>query len=209
MSLSGSADERMALFPRGMLAETIPAGSVLIRVHHRARDPVWFGPPPGMPPQHRFDAPAGAYRTLYCAARLAGAFVESVLRRPSGRIVARAYVEERAWTELTTLRAFRLAKLCDEGLHWHSTDAAISASHDYTEPRRLASALYAVFPEADGIAYRARHNNGEICYALFDRVAVEDLMPGEPRPFAANRPAVDQLMALHGALFDTDPPVPP
>jgi hypothetical protein len=32
---------------------------------------------------------------------------------------------------------------------------------------------------------------------------------GEPQPFAAHRAVVDQLMALHGALFNTDPPVPP
>jgi hypothetical protein len=162
-----------------------------------------------VPPQHRFDAPNSEYRTLYCAARLAGAFVESLLRRPAGRVVARGYVEEHAWSELTVRRTLRVAKLRDEGLHWHSTDAAISASHDYIEPRRLALALYVAFPEVDGIAYRARHNNGEVCYALFDRVAVGDLVVGEPQQFAARRAVVDHLMALHGALFDTDPPVPP
>jgi RES domain len=207
--LSERAEVHAGRFPRGVLAETLPAGSVLIRVHHQARSPLWFGPKPGIPPQHRFDAPSGEYRTFYCAARLAGAFVESVLRKPAGRVVARAYVEERAWSELTVRRALRLAKLRDEGLHWHGTDAAISASNDYTAPRRLALALYTVFPEVDGIAYRARHNNGEVCYALFDRVAAGDLVPGKPQHFAAHRDVVDQLMALHGALFDTDPPVPP
>jgi hypothetical protein len=207
--VSEGAAARGVRFPRGMLAETLPAGSVLVRVHHQAHRPVWFGPRPGLPPQHRFDALAGEYRTLYCAARLAGAFVESMLRKPAGRIATRAYVEERAWSELTVRRALRLAKLRDEGLHWHGTDAAISASDDYTVPRRLALALYTAFAEVDGIAYRARHNNGEVCYAVFDRVAETDLVPGEPQPFAAHRAVVDQLMALHGALFDTDPPVPP
>lgn len=192
-----------------MLAETIPAGAVLIRVHHLAHGPVWFGPRPGLPPQHRFDAPAGEFCVLYCAARLAGAFVESILRRPAGRIVRRAYVEERGWSELTTRRALRLAKLRDEGLHWHGTDAAISAVGDYRTARHMALALYAAFPEADGIAYRARHNNGEICYALFDRVAVADLVTGPVQRFAEYPRVVEQLMALHGACFDTDPPVPP
>jgi hypothetical protein len=192
-----------------MLAETIPAGGVLIRAHHLGHGPVWFGPRPGFPPQQRFDAPAGEFRVLYCAARLAGAFVEAILRRPAGRIVRRAYVEERGWTELTTTRVLRLAKLRDEGLHWHGTDAAISASGDYRIARRTALALYAAFPEADGIAYRARHNNGEICYALFDRVAAADLVPGPVHRFAEYPSVVEQLMALHGAWFDTDPPVPP
>ena len=207
--MSQGAGARGVMFPRGTLAETLPTGSVLARVHHQARGPLWFGPKPGVPPQHRFDAPSGEYRTLYCAARLAGAFVESVLRKPTGRIVARAYVEELAWSELTVRRALRLVKLRDEGLHWHGTDAAISASDDYTVPRRLALALYTTFPEIDGIAYRARHNNGEVCYALFDRVSETDLTPGLPQLLAEHRAMVDQLMALHGALFDTDPPVPP
>lgn len=198
-----------ALFPRGLLAEVLPAGSVLMRVHHLAHGAVWFGPRSGILPQHRFDAPAGEYRTLYGAARLAGAFVESVLHKPAGRVIAWAYVEERGWSELTTRRTLRLAKLRDEGLHWHGTDAAISASNDYSAPRRLALALYTAFPELDGIAYRARHNNGEICYALFDRVSAADLILGPPQRFAEHRAVVDQLMALHGALFDTDPPVPP
>ena len=83
------------LFPRGLLAEVLPAGSVVVRVHHLAHDAVWFGPRSGVPPQYRFDALGGEYRTLYCAARLTAAFVESVLRRPAGRIIARPYVEAR------------------------------------------------------------------------------------------------------------------
>ncbi len=206
--MAGGAGAPTSLFPRGVLAEIVPAGSVIIRMHHQAHSPLWFGPRPGTPPQHRFDAPAGEYRVLYCAARLAGAFVESVLRKPAGRIVARAYIDERVWSEVTVRRALRLAKLRDEGLHWHGTDAAISASDDYTAPRRLAIALHTAFPDVDGVAYRARHNNGEVCYALFDRVTAADLVAGAPQRLAEHRAVVDQLMALHGALFDSDPPVP-
>jgi hypothetical protein len=146
---------------------------------------------------------------LYCAARLAGAFVESVLRKPAGRIVARAYVDERVWSVLTVQRVLRLAKLRDEGLHWHGTDAAISSSDNYAGPRRLALALHGAFPDIDGIAYRSRHNNGEVCYALFDRVSAADLVPGVPQRLAEHGGIVDQLMAMHGALFDTEMPVPP
>jgi hypothetical protein len=132
-----------------------------------------------------------------------------VLRKPAERIVARAYVDERVWSGVTVRRALRLAKLRDEGLHWHGTDAAISASNDYTTSRRLALALHTAFPDLDGVAYRARHNNGEICYALFDRVSAADLVPSPPQHLAEHRAEVDQLMDLHGALFDTDAPVPP
>jgi len=123
-----------------------------------------------------------------------------VLRKPAGRVVVKAYVDERGWTELTTRRAVRLAKLRDEGLHWHGTDAAISASDDYGFPSRLARTLRAAFPGAGGTAYRARHNNDEVCYALFDRVAAADLVPGPAGRFAEHRAVVDKPMTLHGAL---------
>ena len=208
MSQEGGA--AAALFPRGMLAQVLPAGSVLVRVHHLAHGPLWFGPRPGLPPQHRFDAPAGEDPARCIARRGSPAPSSSPCSTsPPVELSPRVYVEERGWSELTTRRALRLAKLRDEGLHWHGTDAAISASNDYGVPRRMALALYAAFPEADGIAYRARHNNGEVCYALFDRVSAGDLAPGVPQRFAEHRAVVDQLMALHGALFDTDPPVPP
>ena len=205
----GGTGTPTAQFPRGVLAEIIPVGTIIVRMHHESRGPLWFGPRPGISPQHRFDAPGGEYRMLYCAARLAGAFVESVLRKPAGRIVARAYVDDRVWSELTVRRMLRLAKLRDEGLHWHGTDAAVSASDNYAASRRLALALHAAFPEIDGAAYRARHNNGEVCYALFDRVSAADLAPGAPQRLSEHSGVVDQLMALHGALFDTDMPVPP
>jgi hypothetical protein len=94
-------------------------------------------------------------------------------------------------------------------LHWHGTDAAVSASDNYVASRRLALALHAAFPDIDGLAYRARHNNGEVCYALFDRVSAADLVPGAPQRLSERSGVVDHLMALNGALFDADMPVPP
>jgi hypothetical protein len=65
--------------------------------------------------------------------------------------------------------------------------AAAAASAAITAPpRRLALALYAAFSDADGIAYRARHNNGEICYALFDRVSIVGLVPAKEMPATLN-----------------------
>ena len=57
MRLAGGAGAPASLFPRGVLAEIVPAGSVIIRIHRQAHSPLWFGPQPGTPPRHRFDAP--------------------------------------------------------------------------------------------------------------------------------------------------------
>jgi hypothetical protein len=189
-------------FPAGLLAIDLPAGEIVVRVHHRDRGAIFFGPPPGTLPQNRFDAPSGEYRVLYAAERLEGAFVESVLRRPAGRVLRRAFVEERMWTPLRLGRSVTLAKILDEGLQFHRVDASISALDDYTGSRALALALYSDFPSLDGLAYRSRFNNGEVCFAIFDRVLPSEFiaMPGEH--FDAHPNRTDDLMKLHGAVFD-------
>ncbi|WP_234836216.1 RES family NAD+ phosphorylase [Sinorhizobium meliloti] len=155
----------------------------------------------------RFDAPAGQYRLLYVAQRLEGAFVETVLRRPANRIVRRAFVEERMWTPLRLHRQLVLAKLMDEGLLFHGVDASISAGADYAPSRALALALHEDYPDLDGLAYRSRHNNGEVCYALFDRVLSSDLVTLPGQRFEDDPARTDQLMRLHGAVFDTSLPI--
>lgn len=119
----------------------------------------------------------------------------------------RDFIEERMWTPLRLERSVTVAKVMDEGLLFHGVDAAVSAADDYGPSRILALALYQDFPSLDGLAYRSRHNNGEICYALFDRVVPSDLteMPGHL--FAANRTRIDELIRLHGAALDTSPRV--
>lgn len=190
-------------FPSGLRSVVLDAGDVVVRVHRKSQGAVFFGPDSGAPPQNRFDAPAGQYRVLYAAQRLEGAFVETVLRRPGNRIVKRAFVDERMWTPLRLQRAFVLAKIMDEGLLYHGVDASISATDDYGPSRALALALHDDYSGLDGLAYRSRHNNGEICYALFDRVLPTDLAEMSGQLFEKHPDRADQLMRLHGAVFDT------
>lgn len=194
-------------FTAGLLATTLDAGEIVVRVHRKVEGAIFFGPGAGRPPRHRFDAPSGEYQVLYAAQRLEGAFVETVLRRPTNRIVKRAFIEERLWTPPRLERTLTLAKVMDEGLLFHGVDASVSATEDYGPSRRLALALYEDFPALDGVAHRSRHNNGEICYALFDRVLRSELaeMPGHR--FEDNRARTDELLRLHGAILDTSPDV--
>jgi hypothetical protein len=190
-------------FPAGLLATTLDAGEIVVRIHRKAQAAIFFGPGTGKQPQYRFDAPSGEYQILYAAQRLEGAFVETLLRRPAHRVVKREFIEERMWTPVRIERTLTLAKIMDEGLLFHGVDASVSATDDYAPSRQLALALYEDFAELDGLAYRARHNNGEICYALFDRVLRPDLteMPGHR--FEENRDRTDELVRLHGAILDT------
>ncbi len=198
-----------ATFPKGVKTEILEAGTEIVRIHHRNQSAIWFGPKPGLPPAYRFDAPGQEYRTLYAASALDGAFVETILHGKSAdQIVSRAYVNQRAWTVLSVLRPLALMKLYDEGLFWHRTDARVSATDDYREPRRIALAAFEEVPGLDGVTYRSRHDNGELCHALFDRVRMADLKPGAVTLFQDHPADLDAMMARYGAMFDTSLPVP-
>lgn len=197
-------------FPKGIKLETLAAGSALVRIHHRNHGPIWFGPKAGLPPSSRFDAPDGQYRTLYAALTLDGAFVETILHgRVGTSILSRSFVFDRGWSVLRTMRDLRLAKLHGDGLFWHGTDASISSERDYTEPRRVALALHSEGADIDGISYRSRHNNNEVCVALFDRVDEWALQPQVACLFSHGDAELSRLMDLYGVALSPDTPIPP
>ncbi len=195
-------------FPSGLLAVPISAGAPLLRIHETTRSPVWFGPAPGTLPRYRFDAPTGEFRTLYCARNLTGAFAETMFRRAT-RVLSRSFVEARAWSIIAPNRILRVAKLYDEGLVRHGVTADICAGDDYAESRRFARDLFTKFPDVDGIAYRARHNNGQICYALFDRIDPSEWQTLSRNPFADEMRVAEKIMRQHGAIWDLGTAIPP
>jgi hypothetical protein len=194
-------------FPSGLLAISFAAGERMIRIHHQDRGPVFFGPAPGKPPGNRFDAPNGEFRILYTAQRLEGAFVETILRRPVDRILRKAFVYERCYSEIALRRTVTLAKMFDEGLQVHRIDAGAISIDNYGPSRKLALAVHEQFPQIDGVAYRSRYNNGEICYALFDRVGEADLDVVSTTRLEQIPVEVERMMRLHGAVFDESLPV--
>lgn len=191
-----------------LLSEVLPPGETLIRIHQSDRSPLWFGPAPGVAPGGRFEAPDGQYRTLYAAFDLTGAFVETVLHRPAGRIVRRAYLEARSFSTFHSRRPLTLAKLHGPGLLHHQAPPAISAGLDYPTSRAFALALFEQFPQVDGLAYRSSHNDDERCVALFDRVALDDLEIEQTTKLSDAPDLVDAIMAKHGAAYDTSAPIP-
>lgn len=179
----------------------------MIRVHHQDKGAIFFGPSPGKPASNRFDATSGEYRVLYAATRLEGAFVETVLRKPTGRVLRRAFVDERVYSAIAPSRPLTLIKIFDEGLQVLGIDAGAISIDDYAASRSLALALHQDFPTLDGVAYRSRYDNGEVCFAVFDRVPASNLVAGRAKRFEAAPVRVDNLMKRYGALFDTSPPV--
>lgn len=186
--------------PDDCLVIRLDPGTPLVRVHHKDNGAVWFGPAPGAVPGGRFDAPNGEFGTLYVAEHLKGAFVETALRR-ANRIVARPFVEQKAWSVLRPMRELTLVQLHGDGLIHFGVTSDICAGDDYGPSQALALALYKKFP-LDGIVYRARHNNDEICYALNDRVLPAQLHVVETSLFADHGPVADAILRRHGAVWD-------
>ncbi len=194
-----------ARFAKGLLSVEIPKGAEFVRIHWQTHGSVFFGPKPGTPPANRFDAPGGEYRVLYAAAELPGAYVETVLRHPF-RIMRRREADERAASRLQAQRPLHLAKVMDEGLQWHGVHAGEISVDNYGPSRQLALDFYTAFPTLDGLVYRSRYDNGQVCFALFDRVDPGDLVPMARLEFDKAPAVVDDLMRLYGAVFDTSPP---
>jgi len=71
---------------------------------------------------------------------------------------------------LHSTRALQLVELHGPGLSILGATAEVTASPPpYDLPQAWSAALHNHPGTFDGIAYRARHDNSEICYALFDR----------------------------------------
>jgi hypothetical protein len=176
--------------------EPLAPGTPLIRVHRLGLDPVFFGPGPGRPPTYRFDPPSGRCGVLYAALALAGALVETLLRNPQRRMVALADIEARGHVELACRRTLRLARLHGDGLQVVGTDAAI-ATGPY-EPCGLWADALLDHPDApDGILYASRHDNGQLCVALFERPGLV-LEAGAGTPLTSDLSRVAAILARYG-----------
>ncbi|WP_245456265.1 DUF6985 domain-containing protein [Rhizobium leguminosarum] len=84
-------------------------------------------------------------------------------------------------------RSLKLAKLFDEDLQFHQIDTGEISIDNYGPSRALALALHIEFQDLDGLAYRSRYNNREICFAIFDLVGPMNSMLNLSRPSPITR----------------------
>lgn len=192
--------------PDDGLVVGLSAGTPILRVHWRSNGPLWFGPAAGAPPGNRFDAPAGQYGTMYAAEELVGAFAETVLRK-GARIIGWPIVEKRSWSTLQLERNVTLAQLHGDGLLSWGVTSDICTGDNYGPSQALSLALFDL--GLDGIAYRSRHNNDRICYALFDRIAAADFTILDTSHFQNAPKIADALVRQHKAAWDPMAPLPP
>lgn len=121
----------------------------------------------------RLNDPDGNYGVRYGAAELSGAFAETFLREPGRALLPLDLIESKARATLRATRPLRLIALMGAGL------ARVGATAEVTHgglPYRVAQAwskaLWRHPERPDGIAYRARHDDDAVCFALFDNPPV-------------------------------------
>lgn len=145
----------------------VPVTQVLWRVHRWDRDPLWFGP--NDPPTGRFDAPAGEYGVCYFGGTLGVALLETLVRGMKVPIIARAALEARSASAVAPARPLRMLQLEGKGLSALGISAHQVSGDELAQCQDLARRAHENLLDVDGIQYRSRWDNSELCWALFDR----------------------------------------
>jgi hypothetical protein len=166
-------------FPPKDIAQRNPSlitigDATFYRFYRRGREPIFFD----RSTLGRFNSPDGSFGVLYAAKSLAGAFAETFLRNPGQRQLPDELIAQRGRADLRSRRPLHLVQL--HGRHFAALGATaevVAGAQPYDLPQAWADALHNHPGEFDGIAYRARHNDDEISYALFDRTkaAIDEL----------------------------------
>jgi hypothetical protein len=144
----------------------IPAGRELFRMYDLRFEPVFYD----RSSEGRLNAPDATYGVLYCAERPDGAFAETFLRRASRNQLALDVIAQRGMVTLVASAPLRLATLHGPGLARMGATAEIAhGGKPYEAPQAWSRAIHGHPDQVDGIAYHARHDDQELCYAIFDR----------------------------------------
>lgn len=144
---------------------TLAAGTCLHRFYTSAFDPIFFD----KSELGRFNAPDESYGVLYCARAAAGALAETFLRNPGRRVIDSGLLATKGYARLATKNDLTLISMAGPGLAIVGATAEITSSGPpYSVPQQWSAALKGHPIGADGIVYRSRHDDDQICYALFD-----------------------------------------
>ena len=149
-------------------------GERLHRFYPKGRDPIYFDRGLG----GRLNAPDGSYGVLYTARTAAGALAETFMRTPGRLSIDPALMAVKAYAQLEVLAPLIVIDFDGPGLPiLGATAEVVHGPPPYALPQCWSKALKTHRLHPDGIAYTARHDPDEECFALFDgapvRVALE------------------------------------
>ena len=150
---------------------TIAAAATIYRIYPSAYGSIFFD----TGSTGRLNAPDRSYGVLYAAEARDGAFAESFLRRVGRTALDDGLLAAKGLVTIRLLQPLRLASLFGPGLTILGATAEVTHSGvtSYDLSQSWSKALHDHPANLDGIAYRSRHDDNEICYAIFDRAALK------------------------------------
>lgn len=117
----------------------------------------------------RFNAPDGSFGVLYAALNTAGAFAETFLRNAGATVLPLDLLGRKGLVRLAPRRRLRLVHLHGPALSWMGATAEVAhGGLPYDVPQAWSAALRDHPARPDGIAYTARHDDAELCFAVFE-----------------------------------------
>jgi hypothetical protein len=172
MIVPGSAPEPPPdLHRRKLIIEEFPTGTQLYRFHPAAYEATYFDTSQN-PHGSRFNAPDGKYGVMYTAISLRGAFAETFLRTVGSTALSEAFVKSKACASYTLTHSLRAVRLRGYGLAPIGATASVcTCPPPYVIPQAWSAALRDHPDRPDAILYGSRHDDDQLCLAVFDRAA--------------------------------------
>lgn len=118
---------------------------------------------------HRFDAPLANFSTCYFSLFAYGAFAESLINRRHGQLLSMEDMTNYCLSVVRLARPLQLIHCHGEGLSLNGIEASISSTADRATTMALSVRLHEHTQLADGLVYRARHNDDQLSVVLYDR----------------------------------------
>lgn len=156
---------------------TLAAGTIVHRFYTAKYEPIYFD----KSLDGRLNAPDASYGVLYVAKDAKGAFAESFLRQPGRTLLSADLLSSKSYVRLQVSADLTLIKLAGPGLAVLGATAEVThGGLPYDAAQAWSKALSQHKTTPHGIAYYARHDDEELCYAIFDR-AQDALLEAERR----------------------------
>lgn len=162
--------------PERLATRSIDAGASLYRCHSMRHRAIHFG----RDSSNRFDDPENQFGVCYLSLSPSGAFAETLIRKPTGQLLEKSDLRNFGLTTIRTGKPLRLVQCHGKGLKLNGMDSRISSHTDRGRTQALARALHDHGDLADGLIYRARHDDDQFSIALFDRASSKLTDPGPP-----------------------------
>ncbi|MGL4962162.1 MAG: RES family NAD+ phosphorylase [Inquilinus sp.] len=136
------------------------------RCHPIAHGYMFFG----KSASYRFDDPLGLFGVLYLGKTREAAFAETCLRNVDATLVSESFLAKRAMIQVV-IKPVTLLQAYGPGLAKIGQTALISASSqdEYPLTQAFSREVHEHPDKVSGIAYKSRHDNDQLCVALFER----------------------------------------